>query len=76
MGCWRVAGEQISEQNIMRHVELIERRAIEIIAEYARSLDGKTRGIQRRPSALLVSRIEHLQSIFYLPKGCRHYDSH
>lgn len=70
------AGEQISEQNIMRHVELIERRAIEIIAEYARSLDGKTRGIQRRPSALLVSRIEHLQSIFYLPKGCRHYDSH
>jgi len=59
------AGEQISERNILHHVELIERRAIEIIAEYARSLDGKTRRIQRRPSVLLVSWMEHLQSILY-----------
>jgi len=58
------AGEQISEQNILHHVELIERRAIEIIAEYARSLDGKTRRIQRRPSVLLVSRIVHCNLFF------------
>ena len=49
------AGEQISERNILNHMELIERRAIEIIAEYAVTLNGKNRRIQRRPSVLLVS---------------------
>ncbi len=48
------AGEQISERNILNHMELIERRTIEIIAEYAVTIDGKNRRIQRRPSVLLV----------------------
>lgn len=52
------AGEQISERNILNHMELIERRAIQIIAEYAvTTLDCKNRKHQRRPSVLLVSGI-------------------
>ena len=46
------AGEQISERNILNHMELIERRAIEIIAQYAVTLDS--RRFHRRPSVLLV----------------------
>jgi len=51
------AGEQISERNILNHMELVERRAIQIIAEYAKTLDGNGRRIQRRASVLLVSKI-------------------
>jgi len=58
------AGEQISERNILNHMELIERRAIEIIAEYAVTLDGKNRRIQRRPSVLLVSRFLYALLLF------------
>ena len=50
-------GEQISERNILDHMEQIERRAIQIIAEYAKSLAGGNRRGRRRPSVLLVSEI-------------------
>lgn len=46
------AGEQISEKNILHHLELIEQRAIQIITEYAKTLDEKKK-YQRRPSVLL-----------------------
>jgi len=52
------AGKLISEQNILHHMEVIEMRAIQIIAEYARTLDDKTTRMQRRPSVLLVSPYE------------------
>jgi hypothetical protein len=48
-------GEQISERNILDHMEQIERRAIQIITEYAKSLAGGNRRVRRRPSVLLVS---------------------
>ena len=48
-----ISGEQISEHNILHHMEVIERRAMQIIAEYARTLAGNRR-VQRRPSILLV----------------------
>lgn len=47
------AGEQISERNILNHMEQIERRAIQIIAEYAKALAGGKRRVRRRPSVLL-----------------------
>ena len=50
-------GEQISERNILNHMEHIERRAIQIIAEYAKTLAGGHRKVRRRPSVLLVSNI-------------------
>lgn len=46
-------GEQISERNILDHMEQIERRAIQIIAEYAKSLANGNRRGRRRPSVLL-----------------------
>ena len=48
-------GEQISERNILNHMEQIERRAIQIITEYAKTLAGGNRKVRRRPSVLLVS---------------------
>ncbi len=48
-------GEQISERNILNHMENIERRAIQIIAEYAKTLAVGSRKVRRRPSVLLVS---------------------
>lgn len=47
------SGEQISERNILHHMELIEKRSIQIIAEYAKKLATNRKG-QRRPSVLLV----------------------
>ena len=46
-------GEEISERNILHRMELIERRSIEIIAEYAKKLASTRKG-GRRPSMLLV----------------------
>ena len=58
-------GEQISERNILDRMEQIERRAIQIIAEYATSLAGGNRRVHRRPSVLLVSEfIRKIRSCF------------
>ena len=48
------SGEQISERNILHHMELIEKRSIQIIAEYAKKLAANRGGRQRRLSVLLV----------------------
>lgn len=56
-------GEQFSERNILDRMELIERRAIQIIAEYAKALAGGSRRGRRRPSVLLVSFINILRII-------------
>ena len=48
-------GQKISEKNILDHMEQIERRAIQVIAAYAKTLAGGNRRGRRRPSVLLVS---------------------
>ena len=53
-------GEQISERNILDHMEQIERRAIQIIAEYAKGLAGGNRRGRRRPSVMLVSNLRSI----------------
>jgi hypothetical protein len=58
------AGELISGQKILHHMQLIERRAIQIIAEYARTPDDKTKRIQGRPSELPVSLYESNSYMF------------
>ncbi len=57
-------GEQFSERNILDRMELIERRAIQIIAEYAKALAGGSRRGRRRPSVLLVSFTNILRFIY------------
>ena len=49
-------GKEISERNILHHMELIEKRTCEIIASYAKRLasSSKTKA-QRRPSVIMVS---------------------
>ena len=46
-------GERMDEGNILHRMELIEKRSIQIIKEYAISLSERRRG-SRRPSILLV----------------------
>jgi hypothetical protein len=48
--------DHVSEKNILLHMELIERRAIQIISKYAETLSQNRKG-QRRPSVLMVRRI-------------------
>ena len=49
-------GKEISERNILHHMERIEKRTCEIIASYAKRLasSSKTKA-QRRPSVIMVS---------------------
>ena len=48
-------GEEISERNILHHMELIEKRTCEIIASYAKRLASSKARAQRRPSVIMVS---------------------
>ena len=47
-------GEEISERNILHHMELIEKRTCEIIASYAKRLASSKARAQRRPSVIMV----------------------
>ena len=53
-------GEEISERNILHHMELIEKRTCEIIASYAKQLASSKAKARRRPSVIMVSSDEHL----------------
>ena len=57
-------GEQVSERNILDHMEQIEHRSIQIIAEYAKTLAAGTRRGRRRPSVLLL--VSHIEFSSYL----------
>ena len=48
-------GKEISERNILHHMELIEKRTCEIIASYAKRLASSKTKAQRRPSVIMVS---------------------
>lgn len=48
------AGEQLSERNILDRLTLIEKRTMQIVAEYAKSLVGSPGETSRRPTALMV----------------------
>mmetsp|Transcript_21950 Transcript_21950/g.62949 ORF Transcript_21950/g.62949 Transcript_21950/m.62949 type:complete len:534 (+) Transcript_21950:141-1742(+) len=48
-------GKEISERNILHHMELIEKRTCEIIASYAKRLASSKVKAQRRPSVIMVS---------------------
>lgn len=52
-----IATGEISERNILHHMELIEKRTCEIIASYAKRLASSKAKAQRRPSVILVSNI-------------------
>ncbi len=63
------AGEQISEQNILNHMTLIEKRAIQLIAAYANTLDeSSSSNMKRHRSTLLVSMTEFLSRQILLPR--------
>jgi len=49
------AGEQISEQNILNHMTLIEKRAIQLIAAYANTLDESSSSSMKRHRSTLLS---------------------
>ena len=51
------AGEQLSERNILDRLTLIEKRSVQIIAEYTKSLVGSPGKNNRRPTALMVSSV-------------------
>ena len=53
-------GEEISERNILHHMELIEKRTCEIIASYAKQLASSKAKARRRPSVIMVSSDESL----------------
>ena len=57
-------GEQVSERNILDHMEQIEHRSIQIIAEYAKTLAAGTRRGRRRPSVLVL--VSHIECTSYL----------
>jgi len=48
-----LSGEEISERNILRSMELIEKRSMQIINEYAKQLIASRKN-SRRPSVLMV----------------------
>lgn len=56
-------GEEISERNILHHMELIEKRTCEIIASYAKQLASSKAKAQRRPSVIMVSSNSERSSI-------------
>ena len=53
-------GKEISERNILHHMELIEKRTCEIIASYAKQLASSKAKARRRPSVIMVSSYERL----------------
>lgn len=55
-------GKEISERNILHHMELIEKRTCEIIASYAKRLASSKTKAQRRPSVILSPKLFQLQT--------------